>query len=122
MGSRGRAITHHVRRGRRVVVNYTERAYRQRSTVTRLTILHSIILVSFTRTRPNKMSLFDGVTFFCASTLSDKRKAELTLLLEHNGARPVLLGEATHIITLSLDYEGQDGAKEGSFTVTARLL
>jgi hypothetical protein len=68
------------------------------------------------------MSLFDGVTFFCTSTLSDKRKAELTLLLEHNGARPVLLGEATHIITLSLDYEGQDGAKEGSVTVTVRLL
>jgi hypothetical protein len=67
------------------------------------------------------MSLFDGVTFFCASTLSDKRKTELTLLLEHNGARPVLLGEATHIITLSLDYEGQDGAKDGSFTVTVRL-
>jgi hypothetical protein len=70
---------------------------------------------------PNKMSLFDGVTFFCTSTLSDKRKAELTLLLEHNGARPVLLGEATHIITHSLDYEGQDGAKEGSVTVTVRL-
>jgi hypothetical protein len=69
----------------------------------------------------NKMSLFDGVTFFCTSTLSDKRKAELNLLLEHNGARPVLLGEATHLITLSPDYEGQDGAKEGSVTVTVRL-
>jgi hypothetical protein len=69
----------------------------------------------------NKMSLFDGVTFFCTSTLSDKRKTELTLVLEHNGARPVLLEEATHIITLSLDYEGQDSAKEGSVTVTVRL-
>lgn len=90
----------------------------KRSTVTRLTILHrfpSLIL------GPNQMSLFDGVTFFCTSTLSDKRKDELTLLLEHNGARPELLGEATHIITLSLDYEGQDGAKEGSVTVTVRL-
>jgi len=42
--------------------------------------------------------------------------------LEHNGARPVPLGEATHIITLSLDYEGQDGAKEGSVMVTVRLF
>ncbi|KAH9985593.1 hypothetical protein BJV77DRAFT_919798, partial [Russula vinacea] len=42
----------------------------------------------------------------------------LTLLLERNGAQPAPLGEATHIITLSLDYEGQDGAKEGSVTVT----
>lgn len=67
------------------------------------------------------MSLFDGVRFFCTSTLSDKRKADLTLLLEHNGARPVPLGEATHIITLSLDYEDQDNAKEGSVMVTVRL-
>lgn len=68
------------------------------------------------------MSLFDGVKFFCTSTLSDQRKADLTILLEHNGARPVPLGEATHIITLSLDYEKQDNAKEGSVTVTVRLL
>lgn len=92
---------------------------------TRFTIIHIIVLLFFTHTRlilgPNKMSLFDGVTFFCTSTLSDTRKAELTLLLERNGARPVLLGEATHIITLSLDYEGQDGAKEGSVTITVRL-
>jgi BRCA1-like protein len=70
---------------------------------------------------PNRMSLFDGVTFYCTSTLSDKRKTDLTLLLEHNGARRVPLGEATHIITLSLDYEGQDGTKEGSVTITVRL-
>ena len=31
------------------------------------------------------------------------------------------LGEATHIITLSLDYEDQDNAKEGSVMVTVRL-
>jgi hypothetical protein len=68
------------------------------------------------------MSLFDGLAFFCTSTLSDKRRADLTLLLERNGARPVSLGEATHIITLSLDYEGQDSAKEGSVTVTVRLF
>jgi hypothetical protein len=71
---------------------------------------------------PQRMSLFDGVRFFCTSALSDKRRADLTLFLEHNGARPVPLEEATHIITLSLDYEGQDGAKEGSVTVTVRLL
>ncbi|KAI9461073.1 hypothetical protein F5148DRAFT_1215805 [Russula earlei] len=58
------------------------------------------------------MSIFDGVKFFCTSTLSHKQNADLTRLLEHNG------GERTHIITLSLDYEGQDGAKEGSATVT----
>jgi len=81
-----------------------------------------IILRPFTQTRPNRMSLFDGVTFFCTSALSEKRKTDLTLLLEHNGARSVPLGEATHIITLSLDYEGQDGTKEGSVTVTVRLL
>jgi hypothetical protein len=67
------------------------------------------------------MSLFDGVRFFCTCTLSDRRRADLTLLLEHNGARSVPLGEATHVITLSLDHEGQDGAKEGSVTVTVRL-
>ena len=69
----------------------------------------------------NGMSLFDGVRFFCTSTLSDKQKADFTLLLERNGVQPAPLGEATHIITLSLDYEGQDGAKEGSVTVTVRL-
>ncbi|KAI0246563.1 hypothetical protein BJV78DRAFT_1253485 [Lactifluus subvellereus] len=64
------------------------------------------------------MSIFDGIKFFCTSALSEERKVDLTLLLEHNGAQPVPLEEATHIITLSLDYEGQDNAKEGSFTVT----
>jgi hypothetical protein len=67
------------------------------------------------------MSIFDGIKFFCTSTLSEKRKADLTLLLVHNGAQPVPLEEATHIITLSLDYEGQDNAKKGSFTITVRL-
>ncbi|KAI0278529.1 hypothetical protein BC826DRAFT_649275 [Russula brevipes] len=64
------------------------------------------------------MSMFDGIKFFCTSTLPDKRRVDLSLLLEHNGARAVPLEEATHVITLSLDYEGQDDAKEGSVTVT----
>jgi hypothetical protein len=68
------------------------------------------------------MSIFDGIKFFCASTLSEKRKVDLTLLLVHNGAQPVPLEEATHIITPSLDYEGQDQAKEGSFTITVRFF
>lgn len=67
------------------------------------------------------MSIFDKVKFFCTSTLTDKRKVDLTLLLEHNGAQPAPLGEATHIITRSLDYEGQDNANEGSVTVTVCL-
>lgn len=65
--------------------------------------------------------MFDGIKFFCTSTLPDERKVDLTLLLEHNGAQSVPLGEATHIITLSLDYEGQDTAKEGSVAVTVCL-
>lgn len=65
--------------------------------------------------------MFDGIKFFCTSTLPDKRRVDLTLLLEHNGARAVPLEEATHVITLSLDYEGQDDAKEGSVTVTVHL-
>ena len=67
------------------------------------------------------MSIFDGIKFFCTSTLADQRKADLTLLLEHNGAQPVPLREATHIITRSLDYEGQDNANEGSAAVTVHL-
>ena len=67
------------------------------------------------------MSIFDGIKFFCTSTLSEERKVDLTLLLEHNGAQSVPLVEATHIITLSLDYEGQDNAKKGSFAVTVCL-
>jgi hypothetical protein len=68
------------------------------------------------------MSIFDGVKFFCAPTLSDERKVNLALLLEHNGAQAAPLGEATHIITRSLDYEGQDNANEGSVTVTVHLF
>ncbi|KAI0292334.1 hypothetical protein B0F90DRAFT_1770582 [Multifurca ochricompacta] len=64
------------------------------------------------------MSIFNGINFFCSSTLSEKRKDELTLLLKHNGAQPAPLEEATHVITLSLDYEGQDHAKEGCVAVT----
>jgi len=67
------------------------------------------------------MSIFEGVKFFCTSTLADQRKADLTLLLKHNGAQPVPLREATHIITRSLDYDGQDNANEGSAAVTVHL-
>jgi hypothetical protein len=67
------------------------------------------------------MSIFNGIKFFCSSTLSEERKVDLTLLLVHNGAQTVPLEEATHIITLSLDYEGQDRAKEGSFAITVRF-
>jgi len=67
------------------------------------------------------MSIFDGVKFYCTSTISDKRQADLTLLLENNGAQPAPLAEATHIITRSLDYEGQDNANKGSLTVTVHL-
>jgi BRCA1 C Terminus (BRCT) domain len=67
------------------------------------------------------MSVFDGIKFFCTSTLSDKQKGDLTQLLERNGAESTPLGEATHIIALSLDYEGQQDVKEGSVTVTVRL-
>ncbi|KAF8268967.1 hypothetical protein EI94DRAFT_1726344 [Lactarius quietus] len=64
------------------------------------------------------MPIFDGIKFFCTSTLSEDRSLDLTSSLERNGAESVPLEEATHIITLSLDYEGQDRAKGGSFTVT----
>ena len=68
------------------------------------------------------MPIFDGVKFFCTSTLSENRRLDLTSSLERNGAESVPLEEATHIITLSLDYEGQDRAKGGSVTVTVRFL
>ena len=68
------------------------------------------------------MPIFDGIKFFCASTLSDNRRLDLTSSLGRNGAESVPLEEATHIITLSLDYEGQDRAKGGSVTVTVRFL
>jgi hypothetical protein len=66
--------------------------------------------------------MFEGIKFFCTSSLSENRRLDLTTSLESNGARSVPLGEATHIITLTLDYEGQDRAKGGSVTVTVRLL
>lgn len=64
------------------------------------------------------MSIFEGVKFFCASTLADQRKSDLTHFLKHNGAQLVPLQEATHIITRSLDYDGQDNANEGSVAIT----
>ena len=69
-----------------------------------------------------QMSVFDGNKFFCTSALSDKRKGDLIQLLERNGGESAPLREATHIIALSLDYEGQHDAKEGSVTVTVRFL
>ena len=67
------------------------------------------------------MSIFDGVKFCYTSTITDQRQVDLTLLLEHNGAQPAPLGEATHTITRSPDYEGQDNANEGSVAVTVHL-
>jgi hypothetical protein len=68
------------------------------------------------------MPIFEGIKFFCTSTLSENRRLDLTTSLEGNGAESVPLEEATHIITLTLDYEGQDRAKGGSVTVTVRFL
>ena len=68
------------------------------------------------------MPIFEGIKFFCTSTLSENRRLDLTSSLDRNGAKAVPLEEATHIITLSLDYEGQDRAKGGSVTVTVRFL
>lgn len=68
------------------------------------------------------MPIFDGIKFFCTSNFSENRRLDLTSSLERNGAESVPLEEATHIITLSLDYEGQDRAKGGSVTVTVRFL
>lgn len=64
------------------------------------------------------MPIFEGIKFFCTSTLSENRRYDLTITLEGNGAESVPLEEATHIITLTLDFEGQDRAKGGSVTVT----
>ncbi|KAH8977291.1 hypothetical protein EDB86DRAFT_2908524 [Lactarius hatsudake] len=64
------------------------------------------------------MPIFEGIKFFCSSTLSENRRLDLISSLERNGAESVPLEEATHIITHSLDYEGQDRAKGGSVTVT----
>ncbi|KAH9167946.1 hypothetical protein EDB89DRAFT_1994943 [Lactarius sanguifluus] len=64
------------------------------------------------------MPIFEGIKFFCSSTLSENRRLDLTSSLERNGAESVPLEEATHIITHSLDYEGQDRAKGGSVAVT----
>lgn len=64
------------------------------------------------------MPIFEGIKFFCSSTLSENRRLDLTSSLERNGAESVPLEEATHIITHSLDYEGQDRAKGGSVTIT----
>lgn len=64
------------------------------------------------------MPILEGIKFFCTSTLSENRRLDLTTSLEGNGAESVPLEEATHIITLTLDYEGQDRAKGGSVTVT----
>lgn len=68
------------------------------------------------------MPIFEGIKFFCTSTLSENRRLDLTTSLESNGAESVPLEDATHIITLALDYEGQDRAKGGSVTVTVRFL
>ena len=68
------------------------------------------------------MPIFEGIKFFCTSTLSENRRLDLATSLESNGAESVPLEEATHIITLALDYEGQDRAKSGSVTVTVRFI
>ncbi|KAI0271257.1 hypothetical protein BC834DRAFT_966777 [Gloeopeniophorella convolvens] len=64
------------------------------------------------------MPIFDGIKFFCTSTLSEDRRTELALLLQHNGAKSVSLEDATHIVTLADDFEGRDNVREETALVT----
>jgi hypothetical protein len=54
------------------------------------------------------MDLFSGVHYHLSSSLSSKRQAELTYVLDNNGGSPVdsLDPTLTHFITNSNLYEG----------------
>ncbi|KAA1476350.1 hypothetical protein DENSPDRAFT_807059 [Dentipellis sp. KUC8613] len=64
------------------------------------------------------MPLFEGVKYFFPPTLSSERQAQLTVLLTANGASPVPLDEATHVITNSHEFEGKEDVKPGVAVVT----
>jgi hypothetical protein len=74
---------------------------------------------------PNGMSLFDSVKFFCTSTLSDKRNADLTGLSPSSWsvmARNLYpLGKRPMQSRSRFTYGGKDGAKKGRLRVTVRL-
>ncbi|TFY62070.1 hypothetical protein EVG20_g6835 [Dentipellis fragilis] len=64
------------------------------------------------------MPLFEDVKFFFPPSLSPERQAQFTVFLTANGASPVPLDEATHVITNSHEFEGKEDLKPGVAVVT----
>lgn len=66
------------------------------------------------------MPIFDEVLYHLASSFSPQRKAELSNVLEANGASPEPLSTATHVITNSNRFEGWQSVGDDVAVVTVR--
>jgi hypothetical protein len=73
-------------------------------------------------TKPNThcflMAIFDGVQYAIASAISNNEQRDISNLLNANGAVEVLIQQATHIITPTLEFEGARNVSDSCVLVT----
>lgn len=62
--------------------------------------------------------LFSDVSYYLSASLPAERITELKAVLEANGAQPVEIQEATHIITDTLSFEGHEVASKAAEVVS----
>ncbi|TFK48096.1 hypothetical protein OE88DRAFT_1685439 [Heliocybe sulcata] len=65
-----------------------------------------------------QMHVFEDVYYFLAPSLSAQRRQELATVLDANGATPVDLDQATHVITNSNNFEGRQLVGEDAAVVS----
>lgn len=62
--------------------------------------------------------IFSSIKYFISPTYSVERQDELSKFLDANGASRANIEEASHIITNTLQFEGEPMAQEEARTVT----
>lgn len=52
--------------------------------------------------------LFENVLYHISQSLPEETQTEISRILDHNGATPVDLKNATHVISNTIEFEGCD--------------
>ncbi|KAF8512308.1 BRCT domain-containing protein, partial [Hysterangium stoloniferum] len=64
------------------------------------------------------MPLFDEVRYYISESLCEDTRTQLSVILNHNGAREVSIDGATHILSNTIEIEGASGVQDCAVYVT----
>ena len=66
------------------------------------------------------MPLFNEVQYFISDSLHEDTRAQLSVILNHNGAKEVSISSATHILSNTIEIEGANEVRRDAAYVTVR--